>query len=641
MSAPGDRVRLVAITEENQLRPAYDVLEKARAIPTSERTPLLWEFVAALVPVPPLERALPLRDGQSVFRYRTADVEHEIARIAAEQVLAPVLAPFDGWVAELINPVTNQPRPPSETDLLLPLRELAGALVKADALTRTIGEQLALDRLKRLGVQPLGRARALLDAAIEAAAEATASQAATPDPAELERRLAELRVVAAPLLGTPDPLALVCEAIGPLFGGDRKVPLLVYLAVTTRLLQQRPGSMPCHTLIVGSSSTGKSYALKVVLRLFPSAAYVEIDAGTPRILIYDSRPVQHRAVIFAEQDSIPHDEDNPAASALRHLLQENELRWQVVERDAETGEFFVHTVRRRGPSVLFTTGTKRFPEQMDTRVFSLELAGDADQVRAALKTQGDLEKHGLPEPNPALVAFQEFLQLQAPWDVVVPYSATLAEVIGRTLVAPRILRDYLKLLALVKALAVLRHVHRQRDEQGRLVATLEDYGTVYELVRDMYEGEASGATEYVRRAVEVVRVVANARPGGATVREVAKALNVGETSAWRYVQRALRQRWLTNLEERRYRPARLDMGDPMPERAGLPEPSHLATVFAEAPIPENWKENSEATQTTGETPPVSQFSQVSALSKGEVPPARGHVPRTPAPPARPSGRPAP
>jgi hypothetical protein len=576
---PGER--LAAVTDP-VIADAYarvdDLLKKAGGLEILDpaRPQLRDEFFKTLLPLKPPDRKQPLDAGARVFRYRLADAERELARLEAEQALGPALQPFDTWLQELEDPITRRARRPEERELLAPLREVAAALVKADRLTREIGVDLVLDRLKRLGL-PERRSRELLDAAMEAAvAQADAMEL---DPAEVERRLAELRVAAAPVLAAPDPLVPVDEAIGRLYGGDRKVPMTVYLATTGRVLAQRQGSMPCHTLVVGPSSAGKSYLLKATLRLFPTDAYADIDAGSARVVIYDARPVQHRAIVFAEQDSIPTDEDNPATSAVRHLLQENELRWQVVERDAETGEHYVRAVRRRGPSVLLTTGTRRFieqrAEQMDTRVFTVEVAGDVTQIRAALETMATIEARGLPEPDQALVAYQAYLQLLSPWEVVVPFADTLAKRLGETMASPRVLRDYLKILALIKAVAVLRHAHRQRDERGRLVATLADYATVYDLVKGVYEGATSGATDLIRRAVEVVRAVTNARPGGATVREVARALGLAEMTAWRHVRTALRQRWLVNLEERKYRPARLDVGDPVPEQVGLPPPEQL------------------------------------------------------------------
>ncbi len=101
-----------------------------------------------------------------------------------------------------------------------------------------------------------------------------------------------------------------------------------------------------------------------------------------------------------------------------------------------------------------------------TRIFTLDIPDNKEQVRAALKAQGELEITGPSEVDPALIAFQTLLQVQAPWNVIVPFAVTLAIEIGKTASAPRILRDFQRVLSLVKSVAVIRHQHRGAMTKG-------------------------------------------------------------------------------------------------------------------------------------------------------------------------------
>src|SRR5205823_4796993 len=103
---------------------------------------------------------------------------------------------------------------------------------------------------------------------------------------------------------------------------------------------------------------------------------------------------------------------------------------------------------------LITTATRRLGAQLDSRLFSLDVPDSQDQIRAALRTQASIEVAGAPEPSPALIAYQSLLQLQAPWDVSVPFAPALADAIGAAPVGNRISRDYLRLLGLVKAVTI-------------------------------------------------------------------------------------------------------------------------------------------------------------------------------------------
>jgi len=109
-----------------------------------------------------------------------------------------------------------------------------------------------------------------------------------------------------------------------------------------------------------------------------------------------------------------------------------------------------------------------------------------------LKAQAKLELEGVSAPDCCLVAMQLYLQLTAPIAVVVPFVDELAEAIARLGSAPRIMRDFARLVSLVKAVATLRQYRRPRDCAGRIVAELTDYETVRGLVEEMYADSTTG-----------------------------------------------------------------------------------------------------------------------------------------------------
>jgi hypothetical protein len=316
----------------------------------------------------------------------------------------------------------------------------------------------------------------------------------------------------------------------------------------------------------------------------PAEAYHTIDAASPSVMIYDQAELVHRTVVFSEADSLPAGEDNPAASAIRNLLQDHRLRYAVTVRDPESGDFTVRQVEKPGPTTLITTSTRRLGPQLDTRVFTLEVPDDRRQIGHALRAQADLELAGEEHrPPEALVAFQSYLQALAPWEVVVPFADRLAEHLAGQPGEARVVRDYARLLALIKTCAVLRHPRRGRDARGRVVAELADYATVYELVGEIYKTSASGAGERVRAVVAAVAArLAEGHPH-ASLSDVAGQLGIPKKSASRRVGTALRGGWLTNGETRRGHPFQLTLGEPLPAEGGLPSPALLGCVTVSAP----------------------------------------------------------
>ena len=58
-----------------------------------------------------------------------------------------------------------------------------------------------------------------------------------------------------------------------------------------------------------------------------------VRASSPRALVYNQEEFTHRSVIFSEADSLP--EDGPAASAMRSLMTDREMSYEVVEKGLE------------------------------------------------------------------------------------------------------------------------------------------------------------------------------------------------------------------------------------------------------------------------------------------------------------------
>jgi len=386
-------------------------------------------------------------------------------------------------------------------------------------------------------------------------------------------QLQQLYQEAKTVIEASDPMKVIENAIRGLgYGGDIKPALITYLAVTSRLLEMRTGAMPVHLLLTGPSSGGKSYTLGIIKILMPSEGYHVIDAGSPRVLIYDEASLEHKALVFGEADSLPAGEDNPAASAIRNLLQDHHLHYEVTIRDRETGDYKTKRVYKPGPTVLITTSTRSLGDQLMTRFFTLELGDSREQISAALETQAGLETKGVLCPDAGLVAFQSYLQLKAPVKVTVPYALELGAGMAKMTSAPRILRDFARLMSLIKAVTLIHHYRRQLDSEGRIVAELVDYETVRELVNDMYVDSSTGATSDIRKLVEAVIILDQKRTDGErfTNTTLAKHLNIGIMQVSRRAKRALKLGWLVNREQRKYHPADYAIGEPMPEVEGLP-----------------------------------------------------------------------
>lgn len=96
------------------------------------------------------------------------------------------------------------------------------------------------------------------------------------------------------------------------------------------------------------------------------------------------------------------------------------------------------------------------------------------------------------------------------------------------------------------------------------MASLDDYAVVRDLIADLVaDGVEATVKATVRETVEAVADLAG--ENGATQSALARHLKLDRSSSKRGADQALSSSYLWNLEERRGRPARLVLGDPLPD----------------------------------------------------------------------------
>ncbi len=143
--------------------------------------------------------------------------------------------------------------------------------------------------------------------------------------------------------------------------------------------------------------------------------------------------------------------------------------------------------------------------------------------------------------------------------------------------AVRLRRDFGALLNLIRAHAILHQASRERDTDGRIVATLDDYVRVRELVADLVsEGIEATVPATVRETVEALKRLHSEESESVTIATLALELELDKSAAWRRVRSAIDRGYLKNLEDRKGRPARLVPGDALPDDVEiLPSPERL------------------------------------------------------------------
>ena len=354
--------------------------------------------------------------------------------------------------------------------------------------------------------------------------------------------------------------------------GEERGAKLLYLALVSRITAK-----PVSIVVKASSSSGKSFLANNVLRFFPPNAYYALSGMSERALAYSTEPLVHRFLVIAEAAGAQGDFQS---YLLRTLLSEGRIAYETVMDRGQGLESF--RIEREGPTgLLITTTSISLHPENETRLLSLPVDESPEQTRAVIREIAREDRHEVDLSR--WHALQDWLA--AGWtEVTIPFSNELAELVDVR--ALRVRRDVTAVLSLIKASALL-HQRRRAVADGQVVAELEDYAVVYDLVADlMAEGLEATVPPGVRAVVDAVEQLTGkgdlfGEPSSASNTQIVEYLSLDKSTISRRVAEAVDRGFLRDLEDgRRSREKRLVCDQAMPGDVGvLPTPDELLVAW--------------------------------------------------------------
>jgi hypothetical protein len=336
--------------------------------------------------------------------------------------------------------------------------------------------------------------------------------------------------------------------------GEERAVQLIYLALISRLLNRIVS-----IAVKGPSSGGKSFLVEIVLKLFPPEAFYVLTAMSEHALAYGEEPLAHRIIVLYEAAGLTGDF---GTYLVRSLLSEGRICYDTVEKTKDGLKS--RRIQRDGPTGLITTTTAvHLHPENETRLLSLTVTDTPAQTKAVMQVQAKRQGHGDDLDAAPWHALQQFLALSMR-QVVIPFAEALAECIPP--VAVRLRRDFPTILSLIEAHALLHQVNRDRNAEGAIVATLEDYFAVRAMVADLLsEGVGATVSKTVRATAAAVSKLAETSSDGVSVTKLARELALDKSTASRRAKVAIEHGFLKNLDDKQGRSARLVIGDALPD----------------------------------------------------------------------------
>ncbi len=305
----------------------------------------------------------------------------------------------------------------------------------------------------------------------------------------------ELFKLALPILKSQNPVEEAARRIRIAYNivYDIESTKLLMLAIQTRLLKQ-----PTHTLVVGTSGSGKSNLVSAVVNIVPPCHLYDLVGFSERALVYHKIPEKSLIYLTELRDF---QENSVGATILRQVL------WKDNTKNSNKSQYFSVTfdrgkVRRLRLEVpyqicLITTRVKEIEEeQLATRIMVAEIIDNEDRHINIAWLGGYFDEKFQPFVKDAdadispVVAFGELAQ-RFNWEVRFPYARALRVYLSKLPRSERDYRDWRHISNLIYASAIWNILHRTHwvDWETKTVyvlAEMEDYLIVRELINRIY-----------------------------------------------------------------------------------------------------------------------------------------------------------
>jgi DNA primase len=247
------------------------------------------------------------------------------------------------------------------------------------------------------------------------------------------------------------------------------------------------------------SAAGKNFLWDTVLSLFPPEMVVK-RSGLSAKALFRTQANLKGAVLYIQE--VAGSED--AEYTIRVMQSDGRLEYEATEKMPD-GSMKNVVYQTEGPTVVVQTTTKgHLHPENETRVFPIYIDESEEQtsriVGSILKEAagGALDEKTRQQ---ILLRWRDAIRVLEPADVVLPYAERI-EIPNSPL---RIRRDARRLIDVVRVIAWLHQHQRERDAEGRILATEEDFTEALALVSESLRRAWQTLTPAEERVLETIK----------------------------------------------------------------------------------------------------------------------------------------
>lgn len=299
----------------------------------------------------------------------------------------------------------------------------------------------------------------------------------------------EERKQALNLLKDPDLMNKFLDACHTKYLGRDEELILVKLACVSRKFDQG-----LNVILTGTSSVGKSELIKTVLKTTWQGDCEDFTRISENYLLYRKAPLDHKIITFYELKGT-----ESSAYIMRTAISEGNLKLGTVINDPKSGLKPAEINKTtNGMVILSTFASGGIDYELSTRVILLEISHDESLAREVYHLEA---QEGSRDEN-LFKIWQAADYLIEPLEVDIPFSKELAGSFPTS--EERFMRDFKKVLKLIKASALIHQYQRKKDATGRVIADQRDYELVYRM-RHLISQAVSPITDQLMDFLNVAR----------------------------------------------------------------------------------------------------------------------------------------